>query len=497
MLEVGESLNIDGANCKNKYSKSFTHTLKQVMFHESKITVEQMLIMIEGLKLRHHWEKVEADGVIELAKVFAGPDFKDLNISQYLVNKFNAPVEDPKLYSFYCPFCKLVIADLIEKKKLGLNEICIKCKKEYKLSTDCENYYVNINLRHQILSLLADDEILSALVENSKKYREKCNTTQTHITDIFDSEIYRKNNYIHSKDKNDVIITLNTNIDGGSMFQTITKSLWTAMCQINELPDKLRFKMILVAAAWYTSHEPDGYEMQIFVKSFVKNLNDLMTNGITITYKGKKIKVFVYPLLFPVDAKARSPIALRIGVIGHYGCLWCEIFGKKGSSVHIVKFPLNDIPGQPLTFNERTHDSYLKDVQEAKKLGKMVKGVHGNRMALVKTIPSFDAVWSFPSEYLHLLALGVSKQKWNYLNLKKPQRDEVDSRLLKIRPMREMYRMPEELKKKVFGKPLTGYIGHCFMKSRVWKVLLKINLLKVFLESITVYTLYCLGKSTY
>ena len=64
-------------------------------------------------------------------------------------------------------------------------------------------------------------------------------------------------------------------------------------------------------------------------------------------------------------------------------------------------------------------------------------------------------VWLFPSEYLRLVALGISKHKWNKLtdakyenHLLKFQRNEVDRRLLSIRPPSELYRVPDIISKK-------------------------------------------------
>lgn len=328
------------------------------------------------------------------------------------LNKFNAPAKDPKSFSFYCYKCKKLIAELITKDELGVDKECKQCLQSYKLSTSYDNYFVNLDLTHQLTSLFADEEILNSVVKTSRKYRESCqNNSSTNISDIFDSEMYKKNEYIHSKNKDDVVLTVNVNIDGAKMFEVSKKSLWSVLLQINELPENLRFKIILIASSWYADHEPDPFEMQIFVKTFLKSIHNLMHNGLTATYKGKKIKIFIYPLLFPVDAKARSPIALRIGVIGYHGCVWCYIFGKQGKQGTAVRYPVNRTLGEPSLSEERTHNSYLKDVKKAKRNQTMYHGVHGLKMALIKGIPNSDAVWIFPAEYLHLVALGVSKKK--------------------------------------------------------------------------------------
>ena len=64
--------------------------------------------------------------------------------------------------------------------------------------------------------------------------------------------MYKTNPIVNKTAKEDITLTLNTNIDGAKMFNTTKYSMWDGTCIVNEFLPYLRFKMILVAATWYT-----------------------------------------------------------------------------------------------------------------------------------------------------------------------------------------------------------------------------------------------------
>lgn len=56
-----------------------------------------------------------------------------------------------------------------------------------------------------------------------------------------------------------------------------------------------------------------------------------------------------------------------------------------------------------------SHSEYLKDVEEAKALEQRVRDVKGSSK-VSEVLPHFDAIWGFPSEYVHGVLLSVTKQ---------------------------------------------------------------------------------------
>ena len=84
MYEVGASSNVDIKNEKSKFSKSFLSVLKMTMFKGSNSSVENVLTIIEALKLRHNWNKTEASDVLDSLIFLAGPTFEKLEISKQI-----------------------------------------------------------------------------------------------------------------------------------------------------------------------------------------------------------------------------------------------------------------------------------------------------------------------------------------------------------------------------------------------------------------------------
>lgn len=112
------------------------------------------------------------------------------------------------------------------------------------------------------------------------------------------------------------------------------------------------------------------------------------------------------------------------------------------------------------TPEDRTHESYLNDVDQQNKhvethcqnkanLKSSVRGVKGK--SVLSSLRDFDCVWGFSYEYMHSVLLGVTKQLWNTWNdkfLKSPQRALIDSRLISIKPPTEIHHVPRVLKDK-------------------------------------------------
>ncbi|KAJ8672046.1 hypothetical protein QAD02_003305 [Eretmocerus hayati] len=93
-----------------KYSENFRNLLDLVLFPPSDLSVEDILNVVQAIYLRHKISKGTRHAILELIKVLAGPEFKNLNLSQYYINEFNQPPEDHKTYTFYCKGCFAVLS---------------------------------------------------------------------------------------------------------------------------------------------------------------------------------------------------------------------------------------------------------------------------------------------------------------------------------------------------------------------------------------------------
>ncbi|KAJ8682814.1 hypothetical protein QAD02_018606 [Eretmocerus hayati] len=98
------------------FSQKFNELLSVIIFPSSKISVEDVLNMTQAIYLRYKIPIQAKLAILELIKVLAGPEFKNLNLSEYYVSKFNKPIEDNKLYTFYCTECNKTITEPLLRK---------------------------------------------------------------------------------------------------------------------------------------------------------------------------------------------------------------------------------------------------------------------------------------------------------------------------------------------------------------------------------------------
>lgn len=95
---------IEGASFETDSSSTFPDGDK-VMFVESKITVNNVVEMVVAYGVKYGLTQKARESLIEMLKIFAGPNFKDYKISNYkLAQVFNAP-SDKISYHFYCHHC--------------------------------------------------------------------------------------------------------------------------------------------------------------------------------------------------------------------------------------------------------------------------------------------------------------------------------------------------------------------------------------------------------
>lgn len=122
---------------------------------------------------------------------------------------------------------------------------------------------------------------------------------------------------------------------------------------------------------------------------------------------------------------------------------------RGGTVRYIFKKDHSGNSGDP----DRTHGEYVRDACDAEESGRITNGVKGLTL-LAHGFPGFDCVWNFPAEYMHCVAIGVTKQLWGEWcsRLKPAMRHAIDDRLISIRPPSDMFKISKILKKKADWK---------------------------------------------
>lgn len=214
---------------------------------------------------------------------------------------------------------------------------------------------------------------------------------------MYDGQLYK--NLYNNVLQNTVLLTFNFNSDGAPISKSSKSSIWPIQIIINELPPRVWFRYILLAAMWMTTSEPSPQFMNLYMKVFIDQLRDLMQKGVTIKMSNNEEITFVLkPLCGSVDSVARPIIQNRLQFNGHYGCSWCYHFGKYENGA--MRYPFED-EDSPL----RNHNTFIQDMLQAEKANRFVMGVKG--YAEINNLHNFDCVWGFSYDYMHILLLGT------------------------------------------------------------------------------------------
>ncbi|XP_057324143.1 uncharacterized protein LOC130666848 [Microplitis mediator] len=428
--------------------------VKWVMFKSSGISVWEVLHMVTAITIRFNLSDEAQQAILQLIKLLAGPEFDYLDTSKYFMSKIFHPPTNIMLYVFYCESCNLPLNIPMSKYKIMKKKStkCEKCLAEYKLSTSKDNFFMSLDVKYQIKNLLSNQSVRNMidyqlLVQNN-------NDSQV-IRDICDSDRYINDNYIISK-KNvgDIVLTLNVNTDGAPQFKSSQRSFWPIQCVINEIPESVRHKFVVLAGLWYTATEPKPQFMNLYLQTFINQISNLMYKGLEIkTENGAVRKYFCKVFSFPVDSVARPILQNRLQFNGTYGCSWCYQQGVFRSGA--IRYLFTET-----TPEERSHEKFLKDVEDRKEHVKNLKKTKKNEKYTVRgvkgptslsSLSNFDCIWGFPHDYMHGVLLGVSRQLWTVWstrNLDVNDKKVINERLLNIKPPNEIHRVPRVLTKR-------------------------------------------------
>ncbi|CAL1672806.1 unnamed protein product [Lasius platythorax] len=412
-----------------------------IMFEAAGLSISQVFIMIQALCLRYHHSDESRHALLNLVKILAGPKFSHINITKYTMSKRYNPPANKILYVFYCTQCYSLLLNPLSKDHIGHNKsaTCGQCEERYQISTNSSNYFLSINVKYQIRALLEDKNIREIVMNNLANVNTRSQETNN-ISDVYDSHLYKD----IAQNKKCIVLTFNFNTDGFPVFKSSKNSIWPVLLIINEIPPKYRFQTLILAALWMSKCEPKANFMNLYLQIFIKQIEKLMNNGITILNSNNENITFVLrPLCASVDSVARPIMQNRYQFNGYFGCSWCYANG-----VHVhgsMRYPFTENDSQ------RNHVKYLKDIQEVKRMQRPVYGVKGP--SILTELKYFDCVWGFPVDYMHGIMLGVVRQMWAEWNspsspfyLSRKQRDNVDKRLLNIKPPKEIHRLPRSFK---------------------------------------------------
>ena len=91
------------------------------------------------------------------------------------MHKFAKPMEDTRLYVFFCKECNVGLCEPTQKSELkSISPAnCRNCLKHYSLSIKETSYFVVMNAVQQVKAILNDEDILETVVKKASDAKKK------------------------------------------------------------------------------------------------------------------------------------------------------------------------------------------------------------------------------------------------------------------------------------------------------------------------------------
>ncbi|KAJ8687362.1 hypothetical protein QAD02_023156 [Eretmocerus hayati] len=439
----------------HRMSENIASILATVMFESAGLSVKDVIVMVQTLAVRFQLSDEASLKFMQLFKLCAGPKMKDINLSKYLIAQvFHAQNSEKITYVYYCQECRKRIILVKPQRKSSKKEItCESCAKKNELSASSPNYFISIDFKYQLEILLRNEQFLEMIMGTLARRHDLIR--QDDICDFDDGKLFGKIISSITLEPATFILFYDFGTDGAPLTRSGKRGFWPLQVTLNDLPPKLRLRFVLLLGVLLTPTEPTNDLINLFLTPFITQLRYLYYSGISVDYKGTKIRLRFCPLNIPVDSVCRPIMQNRIQHSGYAGDNWCYHPG-----IHFyqlgMRYPILEIDPEL-----RTHESHLRDIQlveeklrvrnagnvrtkrpkNSKETTSM--GVKGPTVLL--RIPHHDIVWSFSYEYLHGSCLGIDPQIWNlwrdFEKLSATDIKAIQVRLKNIRPNRAIHRL--------------------------------------------------------
>ncbi|CAD6208789.1 GSCOCG00003597001-RA-CDS, partial [Cotesia congregata] len=405
------------------FLKQSSNGYDRIMFKESETSINDVITMITGFTLRFGLCNNGRTQLMEMFKLCAGSQYNDVSISDHQYNKIFEIPEETIIAHYYCAKCTKIIYISPKKSMKDTEVICDQCVEIIRLNSLNENYFLSINVEYQLKELLKSKNIYSAISESFNN--EYSNNSK--ITDITDSELFVK-----FANNNEKTIYLNVSTNGTPIFRESKRSMWPLQILVNNLPPRLRFNNVIIAGFMIVTHEPTPELMNLFMESFVKQIENLNSKGFNLAdnnTESNQEKINVAVSNFSADSVTQALCQNRVKHSEYFACSYCYIMGETSDGAKHFPFTA--------TIEElRTHDSHIKDVAKCNKKKPKVecRGVEGPSELL--SLPNFDMVWSFPFDSMNTWDLGVTKFLWELIlkGLNKEETLRLDELVNTIKP---------------------------------------------------------------
>ncbi|KAK3917316.1 Pimeloyl-[acyl-carrier protein] methyl ester esterase [Frankliniella fusca] len=440
---------------------SFQHSASAFFCKKSKKTLcpctsstaNDVILMVLAIGMRHKLTWVTQLDILKMISLI----FPNSKIPLTKYRLFNQVQRDTVKveYHVFCPHCESYLKPQAQLDRKVPCSICQQIIDVEKAS----NYFCSLSVRDQFRDLFHGPENIGEQMLHFRSNRSKQN--QSNLEDIFDGTMYQSMCRPGAILSNFHNFSYNFFTDGVPMGHS-GKSIWPIYLMINELPEKLRTKYIILGGLYVGPKEPN---LNVFLKPFVKEANLLSSEGFSWCLDGAEVISKAIPLCAIADSPARCKLLNMQNHAAAWGCTFCYHMQERTDTSCRIKFIIkNDIPA-------RTQESLREDLAKAAtrqhlpdKRFRMHRGVYGP--SSIAELNYFDECENLPVDYMHALLLGAARAHVECL-LECSNRDEfwiletsgnqfktediiaaIDSRLLCIKPPKSITRPPQSLLKR-------------------------------------------------
>ncbi|KAK3911217.1 Histone acetyltransferase HAC2 [Frankliniella fusca] len=427
------------SNPPKSFEKSFKvhvdEQFKDCLCPCTDVTSNDLTLMVIAIGMRHKltW-LAQLDILKTVASIF--PNRSDIPFTKHHLFKRVQLDKVDVNHHIYCKDCRRYLADKSDVKE----QICDICEKTLDVNA-AANYFCSFSLADQCRDLFQGPENLGEMILNHRVNHQKKVDT---LEDICDGSEYLK--YCTP--------------DGVPVGKS-GKSIWPIYISINELPEEIRHKFILLAGLYIGPKDPNINE---FMTPFIKEANKLSCEGFEWYHKkiSRSVISKAVPMCGIVDSVARAMLMNMQSFHAYAGCTFCYKIQEPTSNNKNLKFVVH--LGEVLedrtmeTMQADIKEAYIK-IQNAKEVNHC-KGVKGP--SCLMDLKNFDLCRGVVVDYMHCVLLGCCrlhmkllfhtnfKHCWNISGdpSKVSMEDiisSVDERLLKIKPPKSITRTPQSL----------------------------------------------------
>lgn len=175
------------------------------------------------------------------------------------------------------------------------------------------------------------------------------------------------------------VISIDTHFDGVPITTSTNKQFWPILCRCIDLQ-----KSPFAVGIYYGLKKPE--DCSKYLEHYVQEMKSILRNGITFGGKTYQIKLNA----FICDAPAQAFVK---GIVGHNGYHGCGRCSQTGEWIN------NRLSFTDIQFEKRTDDSFKNRTDE----------FHHKHDSILEEL-DIGMVSQFPSDYLHLLCLGVTRK---------------------------------------------------------------------------------------